>query len=189
MWDSIVKPTLILFLVCAVMTGALAYVNGITKDIIQKRTEEAQEQFRQEVMSEADRFVKKDTEGKPEQVSGIYEAYSGDTLKGYVVDVVTKGYGGEMKLTVGVNTEGKVTGVVIGDNNETPGLGSKAKEPGFTGQFKEVTVNDTLSVVKQNKKSANEIETISGATITSRAVAGGVQVALDLVKSITEGGY
>jgi len=188
-WDSIVKPTLILFLVCAVITGALAYVNGITKDIIQKRTEEAQEQFRQEVMSEADRFVKKDTEGKPEQVSGIYEAYSGDTLKGYVVDVVTKGYGGEMKLTVGVNTEGKVTGVVIGDNNETPGLGSKAKEPGFTGQFKEVTVNDTLSVVKQNKKSANEIETISGATITSRAVAGGVQVALDLVKSITEGGY
>ena len=48
-------------------------------------------------------------------------------------------------------------------------------------------MNDTLSVVKQNKKSANEIETISGATITSRAVAGGVQVALDPVKSITEG--
>jgi len=45
-----------------------------------------------------------------------------------------------------------------------------------------------LTVVKQNKKSANEIQAISGATITSRAVAEGVQVALDSVKLITEGG-
>ncbi|NLM11217.1 MAG: RnfABCDGE type electron transport complex subunit G [Clostridiaceae bacterium] len=188
MWDSIIKPTLILFIVCAVITGALAYVNGITENIILVRAEETQKQYRKEVMSEADSFVKINPEGIPEKIAGIYEAYSNDTLAGYVIDVVTKGYGGSMNLTVGINTDGKVTGVIIGDNNETPGLGSKAEETDFIDQFKEVSVNDTLTVVKQNKKSANEIQAISGATITSRAVAEGVQVALDSVKLITEGG-
>lgn len=188
MWDSIVKPTLVLFVVCAVITGALAYVNGITKDIILARTEQEQEQFRKEVMNEADKFVKIEPEGLPDKIAGVYEAYNKEgTVAGYVINVVTKGYGGAMSLTVGINTDGQVTGVIIGDNNETPGLGSKAKEPGFTDQFKEVTVNDSLNVVKQTKKSSDEIQAISGATITSRAVTEGVQAALDSVKSITGG--
>jgi len=189
MWNSIIKPTLVLFVVCAVITGALAYVNDMTQDIIFQRTQQEQEQFRKDVMGNADRFVQVNPAGISDKVAGVYEAYSQDgTIIGYVMDVKTKGYGGTISLTVGVNTDGQVTGVIIGDNNETPGLGSKAKEPGFTGQFKEVNVNHTLSVVKQNKKSANEIQAISGATITSRAVTEGVQIALDSVKLITEGG-
>jgi len=187
-WDSIIKPTLVLFIVCAVVTGALAYVNGMTKDIILARTEEEQEQYRIQVMNGADRFVKLEEEGLlSDKVAGVYEAYSQDNLIGYVVDVTTKGYGGTINLTVGVNTDGHVTGVIVGDNSETPGLGSKAKEPDFINQFGEVTVNDTLSVVKQGKKSANEIQAISGATITSRAVTDGVQAALDAVKLIMNG--
>lgn len=188
MWDNILKPTLVLFIVCAVITGSLAYVNAMTKDIIDERTREAQEQYRKEVMSEADQFVQIEPDGMADKIVGIYEAYNQDTIVGYVMDVITKGYGGSMSLTVGVNIDGQVTGVIIGDNNETPGLGSKAKEPDFINQFYETTVKDTLSVVKQNKKAANEIQAISGATITSRAVAEGVQAALDSVKLIKEGG-
>jgi len=188
MWNNIIKPTLVLFIVCAVIAGALAYVNGVTQEIIEAITQQEQEQFRKEVMAEADRFVKIEKEGMPDKIAGVYEAYRNDTIVGYVMDVTVKGYGGAMKLTVGVNINGQVTGVVIGDNNETPGLGSKAKDPGFTEQFKEVTTDNTLNVVKQNKKSADEIQAISGATITSRAVTGGVQAALDSVKLITEGG-
>jgi len=187
-WNSIIKPTLVLFLVCAVITGALAYVNSVTENIILKRTEQEQEQFRKEVMVGADRFVKIDPEKLPGRIAGVYEAYSNDTVIGYVFDVTTKGYGGEMKLTVGIDADGRVTGVIIGDNNETPGLGSKAKEPGFTGQFKGVDATSTLSVVKQNKSSENEIQAISGATITSRAVTEGVQAALDSVRLIMNGG-
>jgi len=187
-WDSIIKPTLVLFLVCAVITGALAYVNSITENIIQRRMEEQQEQFRKEVMDGADRFTEIKPEGLPERITGVYEAYRNDAIIGYVMDVTTKGYGGAMKLTVGINTEGRVTGVIIGDNNETPGLGSRAKEPGFIDQFKGVTAAETLSVVKQNKNLDNEIQAISGATITSRAVTEGVQAALDSVRLIMNGG-
>jgi len=187
-WDSIIKPTLVLFLVCAVITGALAYVNSITENIIQRRMEEQQEQFRKEVMDGADRFTEIKPEGLSERITGVYEAYRNDAIIGYVMDVTTKGYGGAMKLTVGINTEGRVTGVIIGDNNETPGLGSRAKEPGFIDQFKGVTAAETLSVVKQNKNSDNEIQAISGATITSRAVTEGVQAALDSVRLIMNGG-
>lgn len=188
MWDNIIKPTVILFIICAVITGALAYVNNVTKDIIAQRTQETQEQFRKEALSEADSFVKVEREGLPDKVVGIYEAYKGNDIIGYVVDVSTKGYGGAISLTVGVNNDGQVTGVIVGDNSETPGLGAKAKEPDFIDQFKQVTLNDTLSVVKQNKKAANEIQAISGATITSRGVTEGVQAALDSVKLLTEGG-
>ncbi|WP_252891786.1 hypothetical protein [Thermoclostridium stercorarium] len=75
MWDSIIKPTLVLFIVCAVVTGALAYVNGMTKDIILARTEEEQEQYRIQVMNGADRFVKLEEEGLlSDKVAGVYEA-------------------------------------------------------------------------------------------------------------------
>lgn len=188
MWDSIIKPTLILVVICTVVTGALAYVNDITKDIILERTALEEEQHRQEVMNVADRFVKIEPEGLSGKISGVYEAYRQDSPVGYVVDVTTKGYGGTMKLTVGIDINGQVTGVVIGDNDETAGLGARAKEPGFTDQFRGVSVNDTLTVVTQGKKADNEIEAISGATVTSRAVTEGVQAALDTVKLLKDGG-
>lgn len=188
MWSSIIKPAVVLFSVCIVISGALAYVNDGTKDIIEARTKAEQEQFRKEVMKQAERFVEVKPQGIFDNVTGIYEGYSGENLVGYVMDVTTKGYGGSMSLTVGIDFSGQVSGVIIGENSETPGLGSKSKEPEFISQYEEVTINDEITVVKQNKKSSNEIQAISGATITSRGVTEGVQAALDCVKYMTEGG-
>ncbi|HEY8500134.1 MAG TPA: FMN-binding protein, partial [Clostridia bacterium] len=109
-------------------------------------------------------------------------------LAGYVVNVAAKGYGGDINMIVGVDNNGAVTGIIIGDNEETPGLGTKALEPDFINQFSEVSFNDKLTVVKQNKKSANEIQAISGATVTSRGLTEGVQAALDVSKKLMEEG-
>ena len=147
---------------------------------------EEQVQFRKEVLREADSFVEIEIEGASDKVVGIYEGYSKDILAGYVLDVVTNGYGGAMSLTVGVDIEGKVTSIIIGDNNETPGLGLKVTEPEFLGQFNEATVHDTLTIVS-NKKAANEIQGISGATKSANAVVDGVQAALDTVNMLTGG--
>jgi electron transport complex protein RnfG len=102
-----------------------------------------------------------------------------------------KGYGGIIGMTVGVNADGKITGVIIGSNNETPGLGSRTTEPDFTGRFAGISLkdvlNNALTVVKQNKKEANEIQAVTGATISSRAVTKGVQAALDAV-AVVQGG-
>jgi electron transport complex protein RnfG len=56
MWDSIIKPTLVLFLVCVIITGALAAVNRVTIEIIDQRTKAEQEEFRKQLLDKADSF-------------------------------------------------------------------------------------------------------------------------------------
>ncbi|NLD22260.1 MAG: FMN-binding protein [Bacteroidales bacterium] len=104
------------------------------------------------------------------------------------MDVTVKGYGGDINMTVGVDIKGHITGVKIGSHNETPGLGAKASEPEFISQFGEVTINDKLVIVKQNKKAANEIQAISGATISTKAVTEGVSAALSAADILIKGG-
>ncbi len=108
MWNSIVKPTLILFIVCVVISGSLAYVDGMTKDTIQTNTLAEQEEFRKQVLKEAGNFEPVEQAGIPEAVKGIYAGFTGNDPVGYVVEVSTKGYGGAINMTVGVNLEGAV---------------------------------------------------------------------------------
>ena len=188
MWDSIIKPTLVLFVVCFVISGSLAYVNDMTKDVIEESANAEQAESRRQVMTEAESFNKVEANGVPDAVTGVYEGYKGKEAIGYVMDVSVKGYGGNISMTVGVSLEGNITGVIIGSNNETPGLGSKATAPAFVNQFNEVGINDNLIVVKQNKKASNEIQAVSGATVSSRAITKGVDAALSAAKTLIKGG-
>ncbi len=188
MWSSIIKPTMVLFAVCIVVSGALAVVNNVTMDVIEERTKVEQEEFRKQVLEQADRFTQAADVDDLDNVTDVYAGFSGDDPVGYVMSVVSKGYGGDINMIVGVDMKGQVTKVIIGDNEETPGLGSKAKESEFIDQFSGVTVNDQLAVVKQNKKAANEIQALSGATITSRGVTEGIQAALRTAEILLEGG-
>jgi len=96
---------------------------------------------------------------------------------GYNITVTPKGYGGLIEMVVGINVNGRLTGIKILSHNETPGLGAKAAEPAFSGQFQQKDV-DKIVVTKTKPTEKNEIQAISGATITSRAVAEGVNTAL-----------
>lgn len=191
MWNSIVKPTLVLFIVCVIISGSLAYVNGMTRDTIQVNTLAEQEEFRKQVLNTAEKFEPTEQKGIPEAVKGIYAGFAGNDPVGFVVEVSTKGYGGAISMTVGVNMEGAITGVIVGNNNETPGLGSKATGGDFIARFSSIAIGDiaenALIVVKQQPKAANEVQAVSGATISSRAITKGVQAALDAVK-IVKGG-
>jgi len=188
MWDSIIKPAVVLFVVCVIISGSLAVVNRVTVDIIDQRTKAEQEEFRKQLLDKADSFTQITHEFDNPAITDVYAGYKEGELAGYVINVTAKGYGGDINMTVGVDNNGIVTGVIIGENEETPGLGSRAKEPDFINQFYEVSFNDKLTVVKQNKKSANEIQAISGATITSTGVTQGVQAALDISKKLMEEG-
>ncbi len=191
MWNSIIKPTLVLFIVCVIISGSLAYVNGMTTDIIQENTLAEQEEFRRQVLPEADSFRIIEQTGLPEAVKGVYEGFATNVSEGYVVEVSTKGYGGAISMTIGVNTEGQISGVIVGSNNETPGLGSKATQADFTEKFDVVSLGNIpesgLVVVKQSPKADHEIQAVSGATISSRAITKGVQAALDAIKIIKGG--
>lgn len=83
-----------------------------------------------------------------------------------------KGYGGDVGVMVGINVDdGKLLGAGVTTHAETPGMGAKAKEdPSFVSQFKGVPIQESYKVTNDGGK----IDAISGATITSRAVAAGV---------------
>jgi electron transport complex protein RnfG len=180
---DMLKPTLSLFIICLAVAFALAFVNSITKDTIEQRIIlDAQEQ-RKLVLSEADSF--KLTEGWEDKdesglIREVYEAYSSDTFVGYVFSAFQVGFGGEIPVTVGINTEGKITGVKVGSNEETPGLGSKAASDDFLVQYMDKEINQKFTVVKVPAKDDSEIQAVSGATISSVAVTDAVSASSEL---------
>jgi electron transport complex protein RnfG len=188
---DLIKPAVSLVVICIVVSAALAFTNAITTDKIKERADLDAESAKAEVLSDADRF--ETVEGLDELVAQnpaldiIKEAYRGfkaDTLQGYVFQVSSKGYGGDISVTVGIDKDGKITGVRIGENKETPGLGAKAAEPRFKSQLENIVPGGLLKVVKGEKTKPEEIEAISGATITSKAVVKAVQAAVDAVSAI-----
>ena len=92
---------------------------------------------------------------------------------GYCVEVGPTGFGGAVDTMVGIDSDGKVTGIsVISASSETPGLGARSTEPEFQAQFAE-QVGTEVAVAKDG----GSIDALTGATITSRAVSEGVVAA------------
>lgn len=189
---DIVKTTLSLLVICFITALLLAFVNSVTKDTILQRTKSDAEEKRKQVMTKADTFKEinnwQENDGK-DIIKEVYAAYDGQKLIGYVFNAVPKGYGGDIQVTVGVSTDNTITGVQIGDNKETPGLGSKARDESFVGQYTDKSIEKEIQVVKRSPSADNEIEAISGATISSRAVTSAVEASAKLGgKLLKDGG-
>ena len=129
-------------------------------------------------------------EGAPEPAApgGLDEVYVGKAegkLVGYVGSVEVSGYGGPVQVTVGLDPDGKITGLSVGGSAfaETAGLGAKAKDEAFTSQFigkmPPVRVSKTRSGVNDNS-----VDVITSATITTNAVNGGVERIAETVESL-----
>ena len=182
----IIKLAAILFAIAFVCTFILVLCNYVTEPIIAENTKIAEEEAKQEVLSAAKKFIKKDDFTS----DGIVEAFEGindnGEVVGYVFKVSTKdnenkAFGGEIQMIVGIDTDLKVTGVNITSMAETPGLGAKANEDDFKGQF--TGKSGELEVVKSGAKD-NQIQAISGATITSKAVTEGINNAMKAAESL-----
>lgn len=190
-FKEIIKPSLILFIICVVMTGALAYVNDVTKPIIDENTEKEKAQALIEVLPEAQSFSEPlDTDelkGLGYEVSDyIKNLYKAEGV-GYVVEVSPKGYGGSIDMMVGITADNKISGIKITSLSETPGLGAKVADESFFGQYLGDIPSGGFKVVKKAPSNEGDIQAVSGATISSRAVTKGVSDAVDLVLSIAGG--
>lgn len=122
------------------------------------------------------------------EVGTAYEAVAGDgTFCGYVVESTSKqGYGGNIVLYVGVASDGSVSGVSILDISETPGLGMKAEDE-LVPQFAQVTTTQ-FTYTKTGSKTDSEIDAISGATVTTKAVTNAVNGGLKFAVELMQGG-
>ena len=127
--------------------------------------------------------------GFSDQIDSVNTALdaSGNVI-GYVLTVTAKDAShASITYSVGIQNEGTVNGYSITNIAETPGLGMKAQEEPFYSQFEGKNV-DSFTVVKSTPSADNEIEAISGSTITSKAMANGVNACLTYFHSVLEGG-
>lgn len=160
---------LILGGISLVATLVLATTYEITKPKIEARMQTETQAALKNVMPDADSF-------EAGTIDGIeyFEAVKGRESVGYCIKVAGSGYGGYMRIIVGIDLNGVIKGVDVLEHNETPGLGSKIKEtrpgesePYFLRQFKG---KDAASVALKK-----DIDAITGATISSRAVTDAVR--------------
>ncbi len=159
---------IVLTVICLVAALALAFTYNGTKDRIAQQEEATTVAVRQQLLPAAAGFEKMED-------SEIYRGVDADgNAVGYVTVNTVNGFGGEVEISVAVDTEGTIQGISVGGANfkETAGLGAKSKEPAFTEQFKGKTAPVALT------KNGGEIDAITAATITSSAVVRGVNEAV-----------
>lgn len=189
-WKEVIRLGLILFAISAVAACLLALTNYVTAGTIEQLNLDINTAARQEVLSEAtdfeqvpgDKLATIGTEiglENPEELVEAYVGTSGGNIVGYTVKTApSNGYSGPIEMLTGISMDGVVQAIAILKQNETPGLGAKATEPEFTDQFKEKSALEKIIVVKSKPAAgSNEIQAITGATITSRAVTDGANLA------------
>lgn len=165
-----VLPTLVLAVICLVVSAALSGTYGITNPIIEENKRIAEQQALSEVLPEGDTFVA--SEGNlPDGVSAFYSTQNG---AGCVVQVSPSGYGGPISMMVGLDAGGAISGIKVLENSETQGIGSKVMDESYTSQY-------------TGKSSADEVDAIGGATISSTGLKNGIRTAMEAAAALGKG--
>ncbi|MGQ9623421.1 MAG: RnfABCDGE type electron transport complex subunit G [Candidatus Caldatribacteriaceae bacterium] len=169
--NKIVRVALALTAVCMIAALALSLVYVMTKERIAEEAKKELNEALLVVFPQAESFVPLDLgsfgplpSSKEVQFLEAYEAQKDQERQGVVFKMASTGYGGAVVVLVGVDTrEGKITGVKVLEHQETPGLGSNVTQEGFLSQFLGKSITDPFAV-------GRDIQAVSGATISSRAV-------------------
>lgn len=194
---TIIKDAFILFAITVISGLILGGVHELTKDIIANSSNSAYMEAYKTVFPDAAEFKEDDKltevlkKTNEELLSqdygnvGIDQALQvidkNGAIMGYLVTSHSNdSYDGMVKILVGVNEDKTLKGIEMLELNDTPGLGQRAEEPEFKGQFSGKS-GESLTVIKSGNAGDAEINAISGATITSRAVTNAVNAVLYLV--------
>ncbi len=182
--SQIIKPAAVLLIICLVAAALLGYVNQITLAPIAEQEAKTQQESMTAVLPDAASFGEAEeiNEGNITTITPALDA-SGSEI-GYAVAITTKGFSAGLKLMFGVDTDGVITGLSIVDcSGETPGLGANSSKPEFYEQFAGMSGEIAVS------KDGGQVEALTGATITSRAVASAATEAISYVtENYLEGG-
>ena len=188
--EGVSYATAILTVITLVAGILLGLVYDITKEPIALAKEKAKNEPYQAVMKDADTFEQTEVDGLVELPCAINEAViakAGEEVVGYVVTVTTsEGYGGVIQVSIGIAVDGTVKGIEMLSISETAGLGMNANTPEFKAQYADVLTEEFV-VTKTGATAENEIDAISGATITSNAVTNAVNSAIAYFNQVLGG--
>ena len=172
-YADVFKAIVVLTVICLVVSAALAATNEVTKAKIAEIDATAATQAMEALIPES-------TYQKVEGENDFYIAKSGDKINGYIITNSAKGYGGDVKVMTAFDDAGTVIGVnILSVADETPGLGQNVTKENFYNQYK--GKNEKLTVVKNGAKDG-EINAVTGATITSRAVTTAINDSMDMLQ-------
>lgn len=168
-----IYPALILVIICLVVTLALAGTYSITSPKISENERIAADNARMLVLPDGDSFTAYDGE----LADGVLDCYIANNKTGMAITSAYKGFGGAVKVMIGINANGEITGVTVTGHAETPGLGTKAMTVEYLSQY-----NGMKDAVGGHIKSDSNVDAITGATISSNAVYCSVVQALEQFK-------
>lgn len=191
---AFMKDAVILFAITLISGLCLGVVYDVTKAPIEQATIAANNKTYQEVLNTASEFSEIADSEEAAVKLNLSDAFMGfggvavesvlegkdesGAVVGHVINSLSNdSYGGAVKISVGFDADGVITGVGIREISDTPGLGLKAKEADFRDQYIGKNV-ESLTVTKMGASAENEIDAISGATVTSNAVTNAVNAAL-----------
>lgn len=186
---EIIKLALILLLITSVAAVVLGLSNSVTEGVIDEVEAQLSKEARSGACPIAETFepIKEEVFNqiieKNDKVMEVFAGYAGDDLVGYAIKTATPGYGANVEVITGISLDGKITGIQVVKHQETPGLGANITREGFQNQYTGKSAETGISVVKVPPK-GNEIQALSGATISSDAVTDGVNIAIDVFENI-----
>lgn len=201
--NKILKDAMALTLITLVIGVLLGVVYEVTKEPIALQEAKSKMEAYAEVFPEAEDFMSLDlTEYsdlfrkalddagyQAQKIDEVFEALDGTgNLMGYVITVTsTEGYNGDIQFSMGVSLDGTTNGISFLNISETAGLGMNANKEQFKQQFKGKQVT-SFAYTKSGATADNEIDALSGATITTNAVTNGVNAGITAVQILNKGG-
>ena len=168
-----VFPIIFITIIVFISVSLLTWTDSITVAKIEEQKEQEIHNMLQEMFPNMGEYTFTDD---------IYTIYADGTGVGYAFMAVGKGYGGNIDILVGLEDETTIKGITIITQGETPGLGSRITEESFANGFAGLDISDV--VLKQD---GGQVDAITGATISSRAVVNAVRnTAMEKVESLKE---
>lgn len=158
---EIIAPIVVLVCICLVASFLLAGVYQITEPIITAREIEEASAARLAVLPAGSTFTQIDTE----LVNGVTDIYKSENGAGFAVSTSVKGMNSGLKLMIGINSNGEITGINVLGHDETAGIGTKVLDSAFLAKW-------------TGTKSADAVDSMSGATYTSNGVKAAINAAL-----------
>ena len=168
-----------LFIVCGFSAASLAVMNAVTKEPIARYEKQQREEALRGVFPDADEFLNS-------QPDRVWEALRKGQKTGHVFLTQVQGYSGPITLMFGMDSSGTVTGLRVLSHTETPGLGAKITTAQFRDQFRNKRPEQLL--LKKDDPARGQIDAVTGATISSRAVTKALSTTLESFNSEKAGG-
>ena len=169
-------PVVVLVAICFVTTLLLALTNSVSEPIIIKNQAITATANRKELLPDADDFTQLELDSyasSSDSKASVTEVYKANNDTGYVMTCVTKSFGGDLTMMVGLDATGAVTGVKVTDHADTPGVGTKDQDPEYLAQY----ISKTALGGEDVKKEAG-FNFITGASVSGTAIHKGVYAAL-----------